>query len=80
MLLLLPCTAAAVHTACCCGLGQTPEVEWHDACSTFSSHPSDYADRLAEVDQLAIQASLQQQQGPWVPDPPLKFAGELRLY
>jgi len=51
------------------------DVDWFDAHSRFAS--DDHEDLLAEVDQLSRQISLQT--GPWVPDPPLKFAGVLTL-
>jgi hypothetical protein len=55
-----------------CLLG--PDCEWFDATSKWGQS-AEHADLLAEVDQLSRQISMAQT-GPWVPDPPLRFAGQ----
>lgn len=77
--------AAAAATAAVAAAAAAAEVDWFDAHSSFHSHVEDHADLLAQLDQAlpvtttlpAQPCSLGLQHGcPWVPDPPLMFAGE----
>ncbi len=60
--------------SCCVTSCVAADADWFDAMSKFDSSGDDRDTMLAEVDQLVKE--LGAGKGPWIPEPPLAFAGE----